>query len=254
MKRISTINGRWDLLYSRFPEIYDRFSCREDSGNEIFNCIKKRINLKKKIILEIGAGTGRYSFLFCKTAKKVYALEPSPLMRKILNHKKREKNAENLYLINKKVEKLKLPNNSVDIIFSSWVFSGIYNWRVHSLNKALPKRKKQIELILYKLEKFLRKNGYIIVVETAPGYYGGELQFVVMGSKEDFSGNFTNWFAKKFGFKIIERDILFKFKSIKEATEIFGFIYGSKVKRHISKNRIKIVKMRIRIMIKQIKK
>lgn len=61
MKQLVSINGRWDLFYSDYPKLYDRFSRYEDSKNQIFEFIKRKIDLKNKIILDLGAGTGRYS-------------------------------------------------------------------------------------------------------------------------------------------------------------------------------------------------
>lgn len=108
MKHSISINGRWDLFYSDYPELYDRFSHYEDSKNQIFEFIKRKINLRNKIILDLGAGTGRYSILFSLLAKKVYALEPSSVMRNILKQRIKENNIKNLYLIKKQAQDFEL--------------------------------------------------------------------------------------------------------------------------------------------------
>jgi len=254
MKQPISINGQWDLFYSRFPELYDRFSHYEDSDNTIFSFIKNEFDLKDKTILDLGAGTGRFSLLFSQLAKKVYAVEPSLEMLKILESKVRVRGIENIYPINKGVENLELVDDSIDIIFSSWVLSGIYNWRVDVSGRELNARKKKIESIMIDLEKLLKRQGLIVVVETAPGQYGGELQPVIMGSAKDFSGDFTGWFAKRFDFRMMEKETIFDFRSVNEAAEIFGFVYGEKAKKHILEKGIKTIKMGVRIMIKEVRK
>jgi len=254
MKQLISINGQWDLFYSRFSELYDKFSHYEDSDNEIFNFIKDEFDLRNKIVLDLGAGTGRFSLLFSQLAKKVFAVESSSKMLEILKRKIKDKEVKNIYPINKDVENLELPDNSIDIIFSSWVLSGIYDWRSNILDYELDIGKKKIESIITNLERLLRRRGLIIVIETAPGQYGGELQPIIMGSSKDFSGNFTGWLTKRFNFKIIEKDTVFGFGSVDEAARIFGFVYGEKVGKYISEKKIKTIKMGVRIMIKEMKK
>ncbi len=254
MKKPISINGQWDLFYSRFSEIYDEFSYHEDSNNKVFNFIKSEVDLKNKIFLDLGAGTGRFSLLFSQLVKKVFAVEPSSKMLEILKHKIKDKKVKNIYPIKKNIENLKLPDSSIDIVFSSWVLSGIYGWQTNISDYELNIKKKKIKSIIINLERLLSKRGLIIIIETAPRQYGGELQPVIMGSSKDFSGNFTGWFAKKFNFKIIEKETIFNFDSVDKAARIFGFVYGEKVKKYISKEKIKNIKMGVRIMIKEIKK
>lgn len=254
MKQPISIKGQWNLLYSDYPKLYDRFSNCEDSEDQIFEFIKKDFDIKNKTILDLGAGTGRYSILFSLLADKVYSLEPSSEMRDILNQKVKVNNIKNLHLIDKPAQDFELPDNSIDIIFSSWVLSGIYNWHINTSKNELHKKKKELIAVVDKLKRILKDGGSIIVVETAPGQYGGELQSFIMGSKEDFSGNFTGWFADEFGFKSFRKNIDFNFDSTAEAAEIFGFIYGNKVREHILKKDIRNIKMEVCIMIKNIKK
>lgn len=254
MKKPTTIGGQWDLFYSKFPAIYDRFSIYEDSENKIFKFIGSKVDLKDKIILDVGAGTGRYSILFSQAAKKVYALEPSSAMRETLKQKIEKGGITNISLINENVQDFELPNEPVDVVFSSWVLSGIYGWQSNISNGELRQKGLEMVAIINKLEKVLKKNGWIIVVETAPGQYGGELQPLILGSSDDFSGNFTGWLAKEFNFEVTRKDVSFNFKSVAEAAELFGFVYGEKVMKHIIKERIRSVKMEVYIMIKEVKK
>lgn len=254
MKQSISVTGQWDLFYSQFPELYDKFSHYEDSENKIFKFIKKEFDLRNKIVLDLGAGTGRFSLLFSRLAKRVYAFDPSPEMLEILRYKIKEDSAKNIYLINKSAENLKLPDNSIDIIFSSWVLSGIYNWRSGISKKELERRRAKVESIMANLERLLRQSGLMIVVETAPGQYAGELQQIIMGSPKDLSGNFTGWFAKRFNFEVIEENTVFNFKSVNEAARVFGFVYGEKVKKYILEKGIKAIKMGVRIMIKEVEK
>jgi len=254
MNQPISINGRWDLFYSNYSKFYDRFSHYEDSNDQIQEFIKRKVDIKDKVILDLGAGTGRYAVPFSFSAEKVYALEPSAAMRGILRQKIKENNIKNFYLIAKQAQDFKLPDNSIDVIFSSWVLSGIYNWHLDALHDELKRRKKEITTIIAKLERISKNGGSIIVVETAPGQYGGELQPIIIGSKKDASGNFTGWLADEFDFRIFKKNTVFNFQSVHEAAEIFGFVYGNKIREYIIRKELRSIKMGVCIMIKEIKK
>jgi ubiquinone/menaquinone biosynthesis C-methylase UbiE len=72
-----------------------------------------------KTILDMGAGVGRFTTKFAKKAGKVYAVD---LLEHALNkNKKRNKNFNNIEYICSDALDIFLPENSCDIIFSSWL-------------------------------------------------------------------------------------------------------------------------------------
>ncbi|MEK6925296.1 MAG: class I SAM-dependent methyltransferase [Nanoarchaeota archaeon] len=110
----------------------------EPFKKQIFN------NFKGKTILEIGAGTG-INLRYYKGAKMVYLLEPNEHMHKhILDRNKSIK--IKIKILKESAEKIFLPNNSIDVVVSSFVLCSVKN---------VPKVIKEISRVLKSSGEFI---------------------------------------------------------------------------------------------------
>lgn len=103
------------IVYNKYPEIYD------DKVNftwEIDKIIQKEL-LKGKIVADVGAGSGKLVFMLSIYSNTVYAVEPIGSFRKYIREKANEEKYDNIYVIDGFLDTIPLPNNSIDILFTS---------------------------------------------------------------------------------------------------------------------------------------
>lgn len=118
---------------------------RPEYPKELFEFLTENYNLKNKIIVELGAGTGKFSKLASSYCDKLYYIEPNLDM---LNEGKKYCNScNNIIFINSSAEETKVPENSSDIIFAVQSF--------HWFNKT--KLKEEVKRIL-------KEDGYFAIV------------------------------------------------------------------------------------------
>lgn len=229
MKR--KIRGNWRDIYLYHPEIYHKFSLAEDFQNNILTSISKYCSLNDAFVLEIGAGTGRFSLEFAKRGAKVTAIEPcdelAGILKKRIQTFQRQLYCGSIHHVNAYAESINFPPDSFDIAFSSWVLSELNAFDPEDDNSPCD-GKKRVEKAISNMRNALRLNGYIWIVETSPGSYFGELQEKLTGKSGDLSHSFTNELVDKYGFNYLDRDVLIKFDTPSEAIDVCNRIFGNK--------------------------
>jgi ubiquinone/menaquinone biosynthesis C-methylase UbiE len=113
----------WELTYWKTPELYEELTVGEHLHPGIFQSLET--DIRGKIVLDVGAGSGRATLQSLHYgARLVYAIEPSPGLRNILQQKlARYKAEKRLLLFAGRFEALPLPNHSVDTTLSCSAFT-----------------------------------------------------------------------------------------------------------------------------------
>lgn len=113
----------WELTYWKTPELYEELTAGEQLHAGIFQHLEP--DLRGKVVLDAGAGSGRASFECLRHgASLVYAVEPSPGLRHILERKlKQQPSAGRLELCAGRFDAIPLADNSVDVALSCSAFT-----------------------------------------------------------------------------------------------------------------------------------
>lgn len=113
----------WELTYWKTPELYEELTEGEYLHPGIFRQLGP--DLKGKVALDAGAGSGRASFeCLRKGAKLVYAVEPSPGLLNILEKKLEHQPAgRQIIPCRGRFDSLPLEDNSVDLAISCSAFT-----------------------------------------------------------------------------------------------------------------------------------
>jgi len=207
----------WQKTYSKEIEIYDSFSKYEDENNKVLKKLLEKFSFNNKIVLDVGCGSGKYIEFLAPKSKKYYALDISKPLIELA--KEKYKKFDNVEFLNCSAEKISLENNSVDVIFASWVLTAMVSeeMRENSIKEML---------------RVLKQMGNIWLFEN---YWEGE--FTDMRNCKKFVKANINNLVEKYGFKIFEIvDTNFFFPNLDEAKRLMGFIFKEKALNYLKKN------------------
>ncbi len=144
----------WELTYWHTPELYEELTAGEHLHPGIFEQLEPW--LRDKIVLDVGAGSGRASFEAVQHgAKLVYAVEPSPGLRQMLRQKIAcTPDIPSIIISAGDFAHIPLPTQSVDLTLSCSAF--------------LAEPEQDSESGLTELRRVTRAGGTIVVIWPRP--------------------------------------------------------------------------------------
>lgn len=142
-------NDLWLFDYNQ-GVAYEEFSKSEDFFKAINTHLINNYDFKCKTILEIGAGSGKFTSFLLERCLKLYTVERNTSLMQINRNKNRD--ASNVEFILSDVRELVMEPNSIDIIFAGW---------------SMTSMRESFDVIFKIFRNVLRKDGIIILVENA---------------------------------------------------------------------------------------
>lgn len=103
------------IIYNKYPERFDTQAPIKWELDEISSII----SLEGKVIADVGAGSGRITFLVAALVHTVYAVEPVTSLRSFIKEKALKGNAENIFVMDGTLDSIPLPNHSLDVLITS---------------------------------------------------------------------------------------------------------------------------------------
>lgn len=235
-----TIEGDWDRFYSEFPDVYDRFAV---TSPRAVRAVAQIIDLRDKIVVDVGSGTGRSTFELAKRARLVIGVEPCSPPRRFAVEKARTLGMRNVAFVEGVAEGLPLRDASVDVVIA---LAGV----------PLPfaDRRGTGELIgdvfVRDAERAVRPGGHIISVEGAPDarlpWVKRQPVFVnPMGQQV------TDLLAGRYDFRYRDAYLMQEYSSLQEAVETCGFIYGRRAIDFLTSHKKRRFRVKARIHYKR---
>ena len=205
--------------YYEENDIYEVFSIAEDYPNRIYKYLLPKV--KNQIVLDLGCGTGKFMKKFYEKTIKYYGLD---LSKDQLNIAKKKVNGDNVEFICCSAEDIPLPNNSIDVIISTWVLGTILE---------IDRRNK----VLQEMKRVLKKDGNIYLVEND---IGGEFEIIRKRYPDIKKTKEYNEWIENNDFTCYNRfETYFKFTDKKQAKNVFSNIWGKNIGNTVNSNIIK---------------
>lgn len=121
------------IIYNKHPEQFDRNAPIRWDIDEIHEIT----SLEDKVVADVGAGSGRISFLVGPLVQTVFAVEPLSSFRTYMKVKAAEKGVENLYVIDGTLDSIPLPDHSLDILITSNAIGWNLMEELHEIQRVL---------------------------------------------------------------------------------------------------------------------
>lgn len=93
-------------------------------------------DLSGKVVLDVGAGSGRLTFAAAEKAKWVYAVEPVGTLREFLRDKVKKEGIRNVRVLDGFVEEIPFPDDTFDVVMSGHVVGDNYDGEIAELTRV----------------------------------------------------------------------------------------------------------------------
>ena len=93
------------------------------------------VNLKDRVVLDVGAGTGRLAFAAAKVAKRVYASEPCDQLREYMRDRIKAEGLSNMKVLDGEVLSLPFEDDTFDAVLSGHVVGDFYEEEIRELTR-----------------------------------------------------------------------------------------------------------------------
>lgn len=208
-------------IYKTEGDKYEALIAREDYQGNILKALTEITDLENRLVLDLGAGTGRLTCLLAPIVKHIHAFDVSEEMLRVCREKLSKTNLSNWKIDVADHRQLPIDDDSANLVVSGWSVSYLAVWNKETWREELEKW-------LGEMKRVLTANSYIVLFESLGT--GNESPIKLEHLKE-----FYIW-LDEVGFqnKIIRTD--YKFESIQEAEELSRFFFGDELGDKVVKN------------------
>jgi ubiquinone/menaquinone biosynthesis C-methylase UbiE len=238
--RPETIENRWDILYRDYPEVYEEFASVPYRGPGWVDIARRPFDFNGKVVADIGCGSGKSTFQLAPIAKTVIGIEPEDSMREIAIRVAREKKIENAEFRKGVAESLPLTDHCVDSVVAITLAS-LYS-------------SDNIRAFVKEAERILRKGGFILTLNVAPRWDGGELAPVILGKSRttDVDGEkIVDKTLRELSFRHKDYYQIQDYGSVGKIVRTYGFIFGMKAIAYLKEHNKTAIKWKCRLRYKK---
>lgn len=221
------VKNALEKVYKNNPGVLTDVKSKDDTLKNI----KELIDLKRKIVFDMGCGIGRLAIPISRQAKTMYAVDYSRTIIKHLRINVKKKKAKNVKIIQSDYGDLKFPKECADLIICSLSFP------VHSRNWD-----KDLKMF----RRMLKIGGMIIIIESHPsGEYWNIRKELDM--KKSLIPSTNKWIIEN-GFKkhkII--NAVFDYKTRKKILKYVKPFFGEAISSYMIGNGTTTLKIKLAI-------
>jgi SAM-dependent methyltransferase len=228
MTRPESIENRWDILYQEYPEVYAAFS-NTPYHPTIYEQIPAIVDIRGRVIADVGAGTGKSSRSLALYAQQVIGIEREMAMLQQASADPALGSAMPIRYMVGDALALPLADRSVDIVMG--VTLALYP-------------PAQYRLFIQEALRVAR--GHVVYVGIPPGWYGGELYDVIEGF-ERVDDVVDRIFIEESGFSYQDIESVQEYGTVEQIVNTYGFIFGRRAIEHLRRTQKTSIRWRFRV-------
>lgn len=127
---VSILSAHDTFVVYAYPDVMDKVNyIRNWNPRNLYNLV----DLTDKIVLDVGAGTGRLAFAATSKAKRVYASEPCDILREYMRDKIRLNSIRNMKVLDGMIMDLPYEDDTFDVVMSGHVVGDCYDEEIAEL-------------------------------------------------------------------------------------------------------------------------
>lgn len=205
--------------------MYEQLISKEDPDKNIEQVFRELVPERDLHIVDMGAGTGRFTTMLAEQAACIKAFDLSEEMLQITARKLRERGISNWFTQVADHRSLPLEDQSADLVVSGWSICYLCQTEEEKWEDNLAQ-------VMAEIERVLKPDGSVIIMET-----------LGTGNEEPHPPLFLRPYYEKlqtkYGFatRWIRTDFLFD--TIEEAEELTRFFFGDELADRVRKEKIK---------------
>lgn len=209
-------------IYKTEGDKYEALIAREDHQGNILKTLCEITPLEDRLVLDIGAGTGRLACLLAPHVSRVRAFDISEEMLRVCREKFIASGLTNWQVDVADHRKLPVEDHSANLVVSGWSLSYLAVWNPETWRTEL-------ETWMTEMRRVLKSGSFIVLYESLGT--GNEAPIKLEHLKD-----FYPW-LDEVGFqnKWIRTD--YKFESLAEAEELSRFFFGNELGDKVVQNK-----------------
>lgn len=208
-------------IYKNEGDKYEALIAREDHQGNILKALREITPLDGRIVLDLGAGTGRLAGLLAQYVTRIHAFDISDEMLRVCREKFLASGLTNWQVDLADHRKLPVADQSADLVVSGWSVSYLAVWNPNTWREELGNW-------MNEMKRVLKPGGFIVLFESLGTGNDAPIRL-------DHLRDFYPW-LEEMGFqnKWIRTD--YKFESLAEAEELSRFFFGDELGNKVVQN------------------
>jgi ubiquinone/menaquinone biosynthesis C-methylase UbiE len=208
-------------IYARHGNEYDALIAREDYQGNILHALQAIAPLENRVVLDIGAGTGRLATTLAPLVAHIHAFDIAPDMLRVCREKLSASGLSNWQVNIADHRQLPVDDHSADLVVSGWSVSYLMVWNPEA-------GRVELEKWLGEMERVLKGGSPVVLFESLGTGNESPIQL-------DQLRDFYPWLEEAgFQKKWIRTD--YRFESLEEAEYLSRFFFGDELGDKVKRN------------------